>query len=466
MNKKPEKTPMREQDITERIKNFSEVPLGYSEQEAHREAERCLQCSHKPCESGCPVEVPIPDFIAALRDGNYEKAARAMLKKNYLPAICGRVCPQAEQCEARCVLGKQHEPVAIGRLERFLGDWIMEQEEDFRESPLNPEKNKDTAFRAAVVGSGPAGLTCAAELAAFGCRVTIFEAFHEAGGVLKYGIPEFRLPGEVVSREVEAIAGQGVEIKTNCIIGKTLTIDELFDQDFDTVFIGSGAGLPRFLNIPGENLAGVYTANEFLTRINLMKAFKFPEYKTPVRLGNRVAVVGGGNVAMDAARSAKRLDTEKVYLIYRRTEEYMPARREEIEHAREEGIEFMVLNSPRRIIGKEGQVRAVECIEMELGEEDDSGRPRPVPKPGSEWTLEIDNVIVAIGQTPNPLLAQNTPDLKTEEWGGIKVDDRLETTRSGVFAGGDAVTGTATVIQAMGAGKKAAQSMIEYMKNS
>jgi len=459
------KTPMKEQAPEERIKNFKEVPFGYSDDEAVVEAERCLQCKHQPCVEGCPVHVPIPQFIQAVIDGDVVEANQIIKSKNNLPAVCGRVCPQEEQCEDVCVMGIKNEPVAIGRLERYVADYNMERGTD-RTSAEEIEKMKVPELegrKVAVIGAGPAGLTAAADLAKYGLDVTIFEALHETGGVLRYGIPEFRLPKEIVDQEVEAIKELGVDIQLNVVVGKSITVDELFEQGYESVFIGVGAGLPRFLNIPGENLNGVYSANEFLTRVNLMKAFKYPEYKTPVVVGDRVAVVGAGNVAMDAARTAKRLGAEDVYIVYRRAEEQMPARSEEIHHAQEEGIEFKLLNNPVAIHGEEGRVARMECQQMELGEKDDSGRRRPIPIEGSNWMLDLDTVIIAIGQNPNPLLTSNTKDLKTKSWGGIEVNDDQQTSREGVYAGGDVVTGAATVIKAMGAGKTAAENIKKYL---
>ncbi len=454
-----EKTPMRSQPADERINNFNEVPLGFNKEEAINEAERCLQCKDSPCIEGCPVGMPIPQFIKAVKEDDLEKAQRLIKVKNNLPGICGRVCPQEEQCEAVCIMGKKNEPVAIGRLERYVADQTMDMEEDVQ---LNKE-HYDT--KVAVIGSGPAGLTAAADLAKAGYAVTLFEALHATGGVLRYGIPEFRLPKAIVDKEVEGIKQLGVEIKVNVVVGKSKTIDELFAEGYEAIFIGTGAGLPRFLGIPGENLNGVYSANEFLTRVNLMKAYKFPEYKTPVKVGNKVAVIGGGNVAMDSARTAKRLGADEVYIVYRRSEKQMPARNEEIEHAKEENIIFKLLNNPVKIMGKDGRVNKMECIQMELGEKDDSGRRRPIPIEGSNWEMDVDTVVVAIGQSPNPLLTKNTPALETESWGGIIVDENLQTSREGVFAGGDIVTGAATVIKAMGAGKKAAKGIVNYLES-
>jgi len=460
-NMSPKKVPMPEQDPNVRIKNFLEVALGYTEQMAMEEAQRCLNCKHKPCVSGCPVNVKIPEFVQLIAQGKFEEAYNKLRETNNLPAICGRVCPQENQCEKFCVRGIKGEPVAIGRLERFAADWHMKNGTTSYEKP---EKN---GKRVAVIGSGPASLTCASDLAKLGYEVTIFEAFHVPGGVLMYGIPEFRLPKKLVQEEIETIKQLGVEIKTNMVIGKVYSIDELKAEGYDAIFIGSGAGLPSFMKIPGENLNGVYSANEFLTRINLMKAYEFPNCDTPVKVGKNVAVVGGGNVAMDAARSAKRLGAENVYIVYRRSEAEMPARLEEIHHAKEEGILFKFLTNPTRILGTDdGWVKGMECIEMELGEPDESGRRRPVPKPGSEHVIDVETVIIAIGQTPNPLIASTTPGLATQKWGGIIVDENTGATNiEGVYAGGDAVTGAATVILAMGAGKKAAKAIDEYLKN-
>jgi glutamate synthase (NADPH/NADH) small chain len=434
------KVEMPEQDPNIRNKNFSEVALGYTEEMAIEEAERCLQCKHRPCVAGCPVNVQIPEFIKYIAEGKFEQAYKKIIETNNLPAICGRVCPQETQCEQLCVRSKKGEAVGIGRLERFAADWYMKNKET--EKP-NIEKN---GKKVAVIGAGPAGLTCAADLAKAGYEVTIFEAFHTPGGVLMYGIPEFRLPKELVQKEIDSVKKLGVDIKTNMVIGKILSLDELKEEGYQAIFIGTGAGLPSFMNIPGENLNGVYSANEFLTRVNLMKAYKFPEYDTPIRSGKNVAVVGGGNVAMDAARSAKRLGAENVYIIYRRSEAEMPARLEEVHHAKEEGIIFKLLTNPTRIIGnKEGYVEGIECIEMELGEPDSSGRRRPIPIQGSEKVIDVDTVIIAIGQSPNPLIKSTTPDLETHKWGGIIADEETgATSKEGVYAGGDAVTGAAT----------------------
>jgi glutamate synthase (NADPH/NADH) small chain len=454
------KVPMPEQDPRERNKNFQEVALGYTEEMAKEEAQRCLNCKHKPCVKGCPVNVKIPEFIMKVAQGDFEGAYNKIKETNSLPAICGRVCPQETQCEQECVRGIKGEPVGIGRLERFCADWAMKNGK-----VQNPKPEKKKNKKVAVIGAGPAGLTCAGDLAKMGYDVTIFEAFHKPGGVLVYGIPEFRLPKDLVQAEIDIVKDLGVEIKTNIVIGKTLDFNDLREQGYEAFFIGTGAGLPGFLGIEGENLNGVYSANEFLTRVNLMKAYRFPEYDTPVKLDKNVAVVGGGNVAMDAARSAKRLGAENVFIVYRRSEKELPARLEEIHHAKEEGIEFRFLSNPVRILGDDsGYVKGMECIRMELGEPDASGRRRPVPVPGSEFVLEVGTVIVAIGQSPNPLIKKTVPELKTHSWGGIITDEKTgETNIPGVFAGGDAVTGAATVILAMGAGKNAAIAIDEYL---
>jgi glutamate synthase (NADPH/NADH) small chain len=455
------KVKMPEQEPNTRNKNFLEVALGYTEEMAREEATRCLNCKNRPCVSGCPVNVKIPDFIALVAEGKFEEAYDKIRETNSLPAICGRVCPQESQCESLCVRGKKGESVGIGRLERYVADWFMANGKPKVDRPAKVNK------KVAVVGSGPAGLTCAGDLAKLGYDVTIFEAFHVPGGVLMYGIPEFRLPKTLVQKEIENVKALGVEIKTNMVIGKVLSLDELMEEGYEAVFVGSGAGLPSFLGIPGENLNGVYSANEFLTRVNLMKAYKFPEYDTPIKVGKNVAVVGGGNVAMDAARSAKRLGAENVYIIYRRSEAELPARLEEVHHAKEEGIIFKLLNNPKQIIGTEdGWVKGIECLEMELGEPDSSGRRRPVPKEGSEHVIDVETVIIAIGQTPNPLIKSTTPGLATQKWGGIIVEEETgATSKKGVYAGGDAVTGAATVILAMGAGKKAAKAIDQYLKS-
>lgn len=451
----PIKNPMPEQEPDQRIHNFNEVALGYTAILAKEEAARCLHCKNAPCITGCPVNVPIPEFIERTKSGDAEGAYEIIRTQNALPAICGRVCPQESQCESKCVRGMKGESVAIGRLERFAADTAMSN----GAFPILPKKN--TGKRAAVIGSGPAGLTCAGELCKKGWKVTVYEALHTAGGVLKYGIPEFRLPKDLVTREIRTLEDMGVEIITNAVAGKAFTVDELLAEGYNAVFIGSGAGLPNFQKIPGESLCGVYSANEFLTRINLMKAYTFPEHDTPIKVGKHVSVIGGGNVAMDAARCARRLGAE-VTVVYRRSEEEMPARKEEVHHAKEEGISFRMLTGPVSIEGNEnGFVRAMQCIEMELGEPDAKGRRRPVPKPGSEFELETETVIVAIGNSPNPLIKKTTPDLPTEKWGGIIADENGRTGKKDVYAGGDAVTGAATVILAMGAGKKAAAAILE-----
>ncbi len=455
------KVVMPEQEPNVRNKNFTEVALGYTEDMAKEEAQRCLQCKHKPCMKGCPVNVQIPDFIQLVADGDFEGAYQKIQKTNSLPAVCGRVCPQETQCEQYCVRGIKGESVGIGRLERFVADWHI------KNSNNKINKVASNGKKVAVIGAGPAGLTCAGDLAKQGYAVTIFEAFHTPGGVLMYGIPEFRLPKKIVSKEIDALKQLGVDIQTNMVIGKIYSIDELMEEGYEAVFIGTGAGLPSFLKIPGENLNGVYSANEFLTRINLMKAYTFPETDTPVRVGEKVAVIGGGNVAMDAARSAKRLGAEDVYIIYRRSEQELPARLEEVHHAKEEGIEFKLLNNPIEIIGTEdGWVQAIECVQMELGEPDATGRRRPIPIAGSEHKIPVDTVVIAIGQTPNPLIKATTDGLETHKWGGIITDEKTgATSKEGVYAGGDAVTGAATVILAMGAGKDAAKAIDEYLQS-
>lgn len=454
------KVPIPEQDPKVRSGNFKEVTLGYTEEMAMEEAMRCLNCKHKPCVNGCPVNVQIPEFITLITEGKFEEAYDKILETNSLPAVCGRVCPQESQCEEKCVRAIKGEPVAIGRLERFAADWaIKNAQKTYEKVPSNGKK-------VAIVGSGPAGLACAGDLVKLGYEITIFEAFHLSGGVLVYGIPEFRLPKSLVQKEIDGLLKQGVKIHTNMVIGKVLTIDELFEEGYDAVFIGSGAGLPAFMNIPGENLNGVYSANEFLTRINLMKAYK-EDAETPIMRGDAVAVVGGGNVAMDAARCAKRLGAENVYIIYRRSEAEMPARLEEVHHAKEEGIIFKVLTNPTQILGDDkGWVKGIECVEMELGEPDASGRRRPIAKEGSEHVVDVDTVIMSIGTSPNPLIRSTTPDLSTNKWGCLVADEQTgQTSKEGVFAGGDAVTGAATVILAMGAGKKAAKAIDEYVKS-
>ena len=451
---------MPEQCPNVRNKNFLEVTTGYTEEMAIDEAQRCLNCKHKPCMQGCPVSVKIPEFIAFVAKGEFENAYKKIKETNALPAVCGRVCPQEKQCESKCVRGIKGESVGIGRLESFAADWHMKNVKEQIEKPVSNGK------RVAVVGSGPSGLTVAGDLAKKGYEVTIYEAFHTAGGVLMYGIPEFRLPKDIVQKEISNLKEMGVDIETNVVIGKTLTVDELFDEmNFDAVYIGSGAGLPHFMGIEGESLNGVYSANEFLTRINLMKGYKFPEYDTPVYVGKNVAVLGGGNVAMDAARSAKRLGAENVYIVYRRGKEELPARAEEVFHAEEEGIEFKLLQNPTKILGNEdGWVNGMEVIKMELGEPDDSGRRRPVPIEGSEEIIDVDTVVVAIGQTPNPLIRKTTKGLDTNKRGCIIADEETgKTSKDHVYAGGDVVTGAATVILAMGAGKAAAAAIDEEL---
>ncbi len=456
-----EKVKMPEQDPNVRNKNFKEVALGYTKEQAMEEATRCLNCRNKPCMTGCPVGVPIPEFISHVVEGEFEEAYQVITRENALPAICGRVCPQESQCEGKCVRGIKGESVGIGRLERFVADYHMAN------STTAPSAIERNGKKVAVVGSGPSGITCAGQLAKLGYDVTVFEALHKTGGVLSYGIPEFRLPKDLVAREVDNVAAMGVDFETNVVVGRSITIDELQEDGYEAIFVGSGAGLPRFMGIPGENLNGVYAANEFLTRVNLMKGYEFPEYPTPVKIGERVAVIGGGNVAMDAARTAKRLGAKEVYIVYRRGEEELPARKEEVHHAKEEGIIFKLLNNPVAIhANKEGWVESMECVEMDLGEPDASGRRRPVEKKGSNFILPVDTVIQAIGQSPNPLIRQTTPGLETQRWGGIIVDeDTMKTSKEGVYAGGDAVTGAATVILAMGAGKKAAKAIDEYLSN-
>lgn len=452
------KVAMPEQEPDVRNKNFKEVALGYTKEMAMEEARRCLNCKHKPCMNGCPVNVPIPGFIEKVAEGDFEAAYEIITSENALPAICGRVCPQENQCEGKCVRGIKGEPVAIGRLERFVADYHMANAGEVK---ADIERN---GKKVAVVGCGPAGITCAGELIKKGYDVTVFEALHRAGGVLSYGIPEFRLPKDLVAKEIETVEKLGVKIETNVIVGRSVTIDELMGQGYGAVFVGSGAGLPRFLNIPGENLLGVYSANEFLTRVNLMKAYRFPETPTPVKVGKKVAVVGAGNVAMDAARTAKRLGAEEVYIVYRRSEEELPARAEEVHHAKEEGIIFKLLNNPCAIHGEDGWVTGIEVVKQELGEPDESGRRSPKPVEGSNYVIDVDTVIIAIGQSPNPLIRQTTPGLDTQRWGGIIVDeDTMKTSKDGVYAGGDTVTGAATVILAMGAGKKAAKAIDEYL---
>jgi glutamate synthase (NADPH/NADH) small chain len=451
---------MPEQDPKVRARNFDEVPLGYTPDLAKTEALRCIQCKNPLCVGGCPVEVDIPAFISLVAEGDFIGAAKKIKSTNALPAVCGRVCPQEVQCEQVCVRGKKGDPVAIGRLERFVADY-----ERATGDVSIPKPPPSTGKRVAIVGSGPAGLTVAGDLVQLGHEVTIFEALHKPGGVLVYGIPEFRLPKAIVAAEVDYLQKMGVKIQTSNVIGKIATVDELFEEGYDAVFLGTGAGLPTFMNIPGENLNGVYSANEYLTRSNLMKAYKFPEYDTPIVKGKNVAVIGGGNVAMDSARTAMRLGADHVYLIYRRSRTEMPARIEEIHHAEEEGIELHLLTNPVRYIGNDkGWVVGVECLKMELGEPDESGRRRPVPVKGSEFVIDIDTVVVAIGAGANPLVQSTTPGLNTNKWNYIVADEETgQTSREGVFAGGDIVTGSATVILAMGAGRKAARAIHQYL---
>jgi len=460
------RNPMPAQEAEVRAHNFNEVALGYSEYTAIDEANRCLNCKTMPCVDGCPVKIHIPEFIGKIKEGDFEGAYQIISKSSSLPAVCGRVCPQETQCESKCVRGIKGESVGIGRLERFVADW---HNTFATADPVVPEKN---GHKVAVVGSGPSGLTCAGDLAKKGYSVTVFEALHTAGGVLVYGIPEFRLPKAIVAKEVDTLKKLGVDVQTNVVIGKTLTIDELFEMGYEAVFIGSGAGLPNFMGIPGEALKGVYSANEFLTRSNLMKAY-LDKPDTPIMKGGKVAVVGGGNVAMDAARTALRLGAEKVYIVYRRSMEELPARREEVEHAIEEGIDFRLLNNPVEILGynnaedprdpKNGFVTGMKCIRMELGEPDEKGRRRPIPVEGSEFVLDVDTVVMSIGTSPNPLIKDTTKGLEVNKHGGIIVDENALTSRNAVYAGGDAVTGAATVISAMGAGKTAAHAIDEYL---
>ncbi len=467
-NMRLDKNPMPSQEASVRAKNFLEVTLGYTQEAALDEAARCLGCKNMPCVSGCPVNIHIPEFIKKINELDFEGAYQVIAKSSNLPAVCGRVCPQESQCEAKCVRGIKGEPVGIGRLERFVADWHNENCTDEVVKPLS------NGHKVAVVGSGPSGLTCAGDLAKKGYEVTIFEALHKAGGVLVYGIPEFRLPKSIVQKEIDNLKKLGVNIQTNVIIGKTITVDELFDDGYEAVYIGSGAGLPNFMGIPGESFKGVFSANEFLTRNNLMKAYE-NNSDTPVMKGRTVAVVGGGNVAMDAARTAKRLGAENVYVIYRRSMEELPARAEEVEHAQEEGIIFKVLTNPTKILGynnpddrrdpKNGFVTGIECLKMELGEPDERGRRRPVEIKGSEFVIDLDVVIMSIGTCPNPLIKDTTEGLEVNGRGGIIVDDGCKTSKEAVYAGGDAVTGAATVILAMGAGKTAAKSIDEYLMN-
>ncbi|MCI5792335.1 MAG: NADPH-dependent glutamate synthase [Lachnospiraceae bacterium] len=464
----PKKHEMPSQAPEIRAHNFDEVALGYTAEIAVEEAKRCLECKNQPCVSSCPVNISIPEFISHIKEADFEGAYKVITRTSSLPAVCGRVCPQETQCESKCTMGIKFEPVGIGRLERFVADW---HNENIKEDPEMPKKN---GHRVAIVGSGPSGLTCAGDLAKKGYDVTVFEALHKAGGVLVYGIPEFRLPKAIVQKEVDGLSKLGVDFETDVVIGKTLTIDEIFDMGYEAVFIGSGAGLPNFMRIPGESLKGVYSANEFLTRSNLMKAYR-DDPTTPIRKGGNVAVVGGGNVAMDAARTALRLGADNVYIVYRRSMDELPARKEEVEHAQEEGIQFKLLNNPVEIIGYEnpddkkdphnGDVTAIRCIKMELGEPDAKGRRRPVPVEGSEFDIPVDTVVIAIGTSPNPLIKKTTKGLEVNEKGGIVVNECGLTSRDGVYAGGDAVTGAATVISAMGAGKTAAAAIDEYLSN-
>ncbi len=468
-NMQKERTAMPTRDPKERARDFFEVTTGYTMEMALNEAARCLDCKNSPCVSGCPVGVHIPDFIRELKKGDAESAYRVISLSSSLPAVCGRVCPQESQCESKCVRGIKNEPVAIGRLERFVADY---HNANCKEAPVLPEKN---GHKVAVVGSGPSGLTCAGDLARKGYEVTVFEALHEAGGVLIYGIPEFRLPKAIVKKEVETLKALGVKIEKNTVVGRTITVDELFEEGYEAIFLGSGAGLPRFMGIPGEQLKGVFSANEYLTRTNLMKAYK-QDSATPMIRGGKVAVVGGGNVAMDAARTALRLGADEVYIVYRRSMDELPARKEEVEHAIEEGVKFYLLQNPVEILGyqnpddrrdpQNGWVKGMKVIRMELGEPDEKGRRRPVEIPGSEYELEVDTVIMSIGTSPNPLLKQTTPGLETTRHGCIVVNEEdCATSKEGVYAGGDAVTGAATVILAMGAGKSAAKAMDEYITN-
>ncbi len=453
------KNEMPVQDPNVRNRNFLEVALGYTEEQAVNEAERCLNCKTKPCVGGCPVSIDIPAFISKIKERDFEGAYQIISQSSALPAVCGRVCPQETQCESKCVRGIKGEPVAIGRLERFVADWHNAHAERTADAPAS------NGHKVAIIGAGPSGLTCAGDLARLGYEVTIFEALHLAGGVLVYGIPEFRLPKSIVQNEIENLKGLGVKVETNVVVGRTIEVDELFGMGYEAIFIGSGAGLPNFMNIPGENLKGVYSANEFLTRVNLMKAY-LPDSDTPIKNSKNVAIVGGGNVAMDAARCAKRLGAENVYIVYRRGMSELPARKEEVEHAEEEGIIFKTLTSPVEILGDDHKfVTGMKCVEMELGEPDASGRRRPIVKPDSEFVLDVDCVIMSIGTSPNPLIRNTTPGLDTNKHGCFIADENGLTSREGVYAGGDAVTGAATVILAMGAGKTAAKAMDEYIKN-
>lgn len=456
---KPTRIPVEEQKPDERVSNFSEVNLGYDAADAMAEASRCLLCKKPLCISGCPVEIDIPAFVNLINEGEFGAAIRKIKEKNSLPAVCGRVCPQESQCEEVCVLGNKYEPVAIGRLERFVADWGLE-----KGGTNAPDKPSPSGKKAAIIGSGPAGLTAAGELIRMGHQVAIFEALHEAGGVLVYGIPEFRLPKNIVTAEVDSLRELGVDLRTDMVVGKILTIDDILNDGFDSVFIGTGAGFPVFLGSPGENLNGVYSANEYLTRVNLMKAYKFPEYDTPIKIGNRVAVIGGGNTAMDAARTAMRLGAEEVYLVYRRSEAEIPARLEELHHAKEEGLILKTLTNPEEFLGENGFVTGMRCLRMELAEPDASGRPRPVPIADSDFEIEIDTAIIAVGTSSNPIIPTTTPGLNLNKWGYIEADESGQTSRQGVFAGGDIVTGSATVILAAGMGQKAARAIDTYMR--
>ena len=451
-------TPMREQPAAERVHNFNEVPLGYTPDEAVQEAERCLQCGHAPCVKGCPVGIDIPGFLEHVKNREFAKAISVIKQDNALPAVCGRVCPQENQCQGVCTLAGRFDPVAIGRLERFCADWEAEN------GAVDMEKPSENGKKIAIIGAGPAGLTVAGEMRRRGYAVTMFELLHVAGGVLMYGIPEFRLPKDIVQREIRALCEMGVDVEVNQVVGRTQTVQELLDGDYDAVFIGTGAGLPRFLGVPGESLNGVFSANEFLTRTNLMKAYLFPEYDTPIKVGERVVTVGGGNVAMDASRTALRLGAKESVIVYRRSEDELPARAEEVHHAKEEGVQFQLLTNPIEFIGEKGNLKAIRCIKMELGEPDDSGRRRPVPIEGSEFEIEATTVVIAVGNGPHPLIPQTTPNLDLNRWGSIVADPETGLTSiRGVYAGGDIVTGAATVIEAMGAGKRAAAAMHAYL---
>ena len=464
----PKKHEMPSQAPEVRAHNFKEVALGYTAEIAVEEAKRCLNCKNQPCVDVCPVNISIPEFITHIKEGDFEGAYQVITRTSSLPAVCGRVCPQEKQCESKCTMGIKFEPVGIGRLERFVADY---HNENCKEEPVKPASN---GHRVAIVGSGPSGLTCAGDLAKKGYEVTVYEALHKAGGVLVYGIPEFRLPKAIVAKEIDGLKALDVDFETNVVIGKTLTIDELFERGFEAVFIGSGAGLPNFLKIPGESLKGVYSANEFLTRSNLMKAY-LDDPTTPIKKGGNVAVVGAGNVAMDAARTALRLGAENVYIVYRRSMDELPARKEEVEHAMEEGIQFKLLNNPIEILSyenkddpkdpKNGSIRAIKCVKMELGEPDERGRRKPIPIKDSEWEIPVDTVVIAIGTSPNPLIKSTTKGLEVNSHGGIVVNEDGLTSRAAVYAGGDAVTGAATVISAMGAGKTAAAAIDEQLKN-